>query len=301
MWLCNNCEQEFLLFKTRKTMQKELEYIRDDMNKKLDTVTAEIQKLRIHTQEPSRERVIKTPKRQLKQKPTIEKDERQQTRQHPPHNQKGSEQRQPEEATPQTSPIQKATEKDDPTVERNGQHNHHTEVDTEESLLHNGEHRRRQRRRDAREAADGTNNNEQEKHSTEADADVAPHHSEEEDEWSQAQHGRRQGRRGAMDAVIGINNCAGEIQAAEQRAWLFVGKLEKSTTAENIIAYMSKRGIPGNIECDELKIIGDKKAFKVGITYTSFNSVSKPEFWPTGILMRSFRLSRRQRNYGISL
>jgi hypothetical protein len=261
MWLCNNCEQEFLLFKAGKTMQKELEYIRDDMNKKLDIVTAEIQKLRIHTQEPSRETAIKTPKRQLKQKPTIEKNERQQTRQHPPHNQKGSEHRQPEEATPQTSPIQKAAEKDDPTAERNGQHNHHTE----------------------------------------ADADGAPHHSQENDVWSQTQHSRRQRRRGARDAVIGINNCAGEIQAAEQRAWLYVGKLEKSTTAENVIAYMSKRGIPGNIECDELKTIGDKKAFKVGITYTSLNSVSKPEFWPTGILMGRFRLSRRQRNYGITL
>jgi hypothetical protein len=57
MWLCNNCEQEqeFLLYKAGKTMQQELESIRDDMSKKLDTMTVEIQKLRVHTQEPPRE------------------------------------------------------------------------------------------------------------------------------------------------------------------------------------------------------------------------------------------------------
>jgi hypothetical protein len=107
--------------------------------------------------------------------------------------------------------------------------------------------------------------NDQHSHCTEADADEAPHHNEEEEERTQAQHSRRQRRRDTRDAVIGTNNSAGEIQAAEERAWLYVGKLEKSIMAENVIAYMSKRGIQGNIECDELKTLGDKKAFKVGL------------------------------------
>jgi hypothetical protein len=239
----------------------------------------------------------------MKQKPTTEKDERQQPpppQQHSPNKQKSSEQCQTEKVITLTPPTHETTENEDSISEYNDQHSHCTEADADEAPHHEEEertqaqHSRRQRRRDTRDAVIGTNNSEQYSHRADADADEALHHNEEEEEWTQVQHSRRQRRRDTRDAVIGTNNSAGEIRAAEKRAWLYVGKLEKSTMAENVIAYMSKRGIQGNIECDELKTLGDKKAFKVGLPYASLNTVSKPEFWSTGILMRRFCLSRRQ-------
>ena len=58
-----------------------------------------------------------------------------------------------------------------------------------------------------------------------------------------------------------------ELQAAEKKAWLFVGRLTDTTTTEKIVRYLTRNGISGSIDCAEIPTRGTSKAFKVGIPY----------------------------------
>ena len=50
MWLCYGCEQDFILFKARKSMQKAIEGMRAEMNRKISEMIATINKLKIEHQ-----------------------------------------------------------------------------------------------------------------------------------------------------------------------------------------------------------------------------------------------------------
>ena len=102
--------------------------------------------------------------------------------------------------------------------------------------------------------------------------------------------------------MIGTNRNEEGMQAEERRAWLYVAKLKRDTTVEKVERFLIKKGIAGEIDCEELTTQGTMKAFKVGIPLYFLNTVSDPEFWPSGVLMRRFRLPRRQTRFeGTSL
>ena len=58
LWLCYTCEQDFLIYKAGKSVQKEMEALREDINRKLNTLTEAINSLQ---KEKARETVIKNP------------------------------------------------------------------------------------------------------------------------------------------------------------------------------------------------------------------------------------------------
>jgi hypothetical protein len=85
-------------------------------------------------------KVIKPPKRQMKQKPTTEKDVRQQPpRQHFPNKQKGSEQCQAEKVITLTPPTHETTGNEISISKYNDQYSQRTEADADEALHHNEE------------------------------------------------------------------------------------------------------------------------------------------------------------------
>ena len=91
-----------------------------------------------------------------------------------------------------------------------------------------------------------------------------------------------------------------DIQAAQRNAWLFIGRLKEGTRAENIKKFLQKKGIQGEIECEELRSRGKNKAFKLGIPYDYLEEVQDPLFWPKEIIIRRFRF-RKYSQEGISL
>jgi len=50
IWLCHGCEQDFILFKAGKSMQKEIEGMRAEMNMKVNEMIVAINKLKFEHQ-----------------------------------------------------------------------------------------------------------------------------------------------------------------------------------------------------------------------------------------------------------
>lgn len=148
---------------------------------------------------------------------------------------------------------------------------------------------------------------------------IESHHQESSDEeqgeeenptWAQVTRNRKRKNQESRTAVIigrkeKENNSGQEengLQAADKMTWLYAGKLKPSTTTETVTKFLTKNGIQGQTECEELTTRGQNKAFKVGIPFHSLDGATKADFWPKGVLVRRFRFRNTQRrNEGASL
>jgi len=125
-------------------------------------------------------------------------------------------------------------------------------------------------------------------------------HNKEEDAWSQVVGRKEKILQREKQLLCTTENNDEDIQAAQRNAWLFIGRLKEGTRAENIKKFLQKKGIQGEIECEELRSRGKNKAFKLGIPYDYLEEVQDPLFWPKEIIIRRFRF-RKYSQEGISL
>ncbi|KAJ4450843.1 hypothetical protein ANN_02274 [Periplaneta americana] len=107
-------------------------------------------------------------------------------------------------------------------------------------------------------------------------------------------------RRQHRPRIIGTMTESSDLKTGNRRAWIYVGKLHETATAEKLKAHLHKKGITGEIECEELNILGHLKAFKIGIPFESLDEANKAEFWPSGVLVRQY-IFRRKRQQGATL
>ncbi|PSN44543.1 hypothetical protein C0J52_18388 [Blattella germanica] len=82
----------------------------------------------------------------------------------------------------------------------------------------------------------------------------------------------------------------GQLQAADRRAWLYIGKLHHSTTEEAVRKHLTSIHVNNIIECEELQSKGTLKAFKVVIPMQDLIKVNTAEAWPEGVVVRRYRL-----------
>lgn len=107
---------------------------------------------------------------------------------------------------------------------------------------------------------------------------------------------RRTKRPRENSRIIGTRESGNaNLRAGDQTAWLYVGRLHRSVEQGNLIAYLEDNGIRGNIECEELNVIGTNKAFKVGIPFDQKDLAELPDFWPKGVIVRQYIFRRHQR------
>lgn len=86
-----------------------------------------------------------------------------------------------------------------------------------------------------------------------------------------------------------------DLQVAERKAWLYVGKVKQDTTHDALKNYMENK-IPGHkFDCEKLPNKGNHSSFKVSFNFDLLNDVMKPDFWPKGILVRKYNFFRRTR------
>lgn len=89
------------------------------------------------------------------------------------------------------------------------------------------------------------------------------------------------------------------IKAAEKKAWLYVGKLSKETTAEKLRQYLTARVPLESVIIDEIpKGNGNEslaKSFKVGFDFHLLDDLTKHDLWPKGVVVKPFRFFRGQR------
>ncbi|KAJ4441180.1 hypothetical protein ANN_11031 [Periplaneta americana] len=89
------------------------------------------------------------------------------------------------------------------------------------------------------------------------------------------------------ETVIGTKE-DGELQAGERMAWLFVGRLKSTTTAETLKNYLGKNGIDGDVDVEEIQTRGRTKAFRVGFRFSHLEKTESADFWPKGVLALRF-------------
>ena len=98
---------------------------------------------------------------------------------------------------------------------------------------------------------------------------------EEEQTWRPVTRGRKGG-----------NNI---IQAIESKIWLHVSRLKTDTREGQLVEYLRKNGVKGDISCQELGNRLNDKAFKIGVPTQYETLIYSEDFWPTGIRFRKFR------------
>ena len=113
-------------------------------------------------------------------------------------------------------------------------------------------------------------------------------------EWTQVIRGGRQQRQRQPGSLIGTGSRDCALQAADKTAWLHIGRLREGTKEQDIKSYLNKKGIQGNVTCEQLTSISSNKSFKIGIPFNFLEQITDPEFWPAGITVRRFRFFRRR-------
>lgn len=123
-----------------------------------------------------------------------------------------------------------------------------------------------------------------------------------EEQWTTVTHRRERRPAKQHETLTGAGPSDTNLQAAEKRAWLYVGRLKPETTPDSIKQYLSKKGVKENVICEELTNKSHTKSFKVGIPFHHLELANTAEFWPEGITVRRFRFPRLFReNGGVSL
>src|SRR5699024_7452376 len=91
-----------------------------------------------------------------------------------------------------------------------------------------------------------------------------------------------------------LNDDTSAFSAAEKKAWIYVGRCNKNSTAEGLEAYLRKK-LP---RCDNFDISKISKSdasyasFKVGLCYSMKDDVMDPKFWLKGVLVKRFKFFR---------
>ena len=85
------------------------------------------------------------------------------------------------------------------------------------------------------------------------------------------------------------------MKSAERFYWLFLGRLDESTTSATVLEHLEENGIMDVRECVQLNTRGRNKFFKLTVNETIKNEVDKEELWPEGVIFQHFRNQAKQR------
>lgn len=85
----------------------------------------------------------------------------------------------------------------------------------------------------------------------------------------------------------------GGLRAAPRIAWIYVGRLNADVAEEHLKNHLTTNGITKVIECGQLPSKGLNKAFKIGIPMEEREIVFDPEFWPDGVVYRTYRFRQQ--------
>lgn len=103
--------------------------------------------------------------------------------------------------------------------------------------------------------------------------------------------------RGQHKFVTGTaDNVNKTLQAAKKKAWIFVGRVDKGTSNEDLLQYLHKKCPNTNFDCEKLSTKGPSGSFKIGFELDLLPQVMEPKFWPTGIIVSRFQFFRQRRN-----
>ncbi|KAJ4446985.1 hypothetical protein ANN_28287 [Periplaneta americana] len=90
---------------------------------------------------------------------------------------------------------------------------------------------------------------------------------------------------------VGTGPKTNGLKPAIKLKWMFIGRLDDSTTENDIIEYMKDKGIMTVKACHEIRTRGRSKAFKIGMPEEEVDKIDTEDFWPEGITFRPYLFS----------
>lgn len=79
------------------------------------------------------------------------------------------------------------------------------------------------------------------------------------------------------------------ISAAENRRWIFVSQLLRTTTENDVHKYLMENNI-NVIQCSKLEIRNtDIAAFKIAVAEDIYERMFEPELWPVNVIIRPYK------------
>lgn len=88
--------------------------------------------------------------------------------------------------------------------------------------------------------------------------------------------------------VIGINSDSGALKSSPAKAYLYIRRLAKTTTADDLKTYLMNDFPEVICELLENKHEENHARFKVTINFENLEKINKPEYWPSGVLISRF-------------
>ncbi|KAK9496781.1 hypothetical protein O3M35_012974 [Rhynocoris fuscipes] len=111
--------------------------------------------------------------------------------------------------------------------------------------------------------------------------------------WKTVTTKKRKTKRIIGTATSGDSESAGStLVAGNRKMWLYVGKIKKNTTVEEVLKFLKFKLPTEEFVCEKLDSKGYYASFKIGLNYNLMENVMCPEFWPKDVLIRRFLFRR---------
>lgn len=93
----------------------------------------------------------------------------------------------------------------------------------------------------------------------------------------------------------GTDEGAYSLKAADRMAWLYVGRVSKNCTEEDLLEFLRKKQPHRKFEVQKIsKPESPNTSFKVGFDFELIEDLNKETFWPRGIIIKRYRFFREQ-------
>lgn len=106
--------------------------------------------------------------------------------------------------------------------------------------------------------------------------------------------------RGGSPAIVGNGGTGvlpgGGFLGAARKAWLYVGRVDKGASEQHVMRHLTAKFPNMEFTVVALPVRDDAEsiAFKVGADLSLFDELTKPDVWPSGVVVRSFRFFPRR-------
>lgn len=104
--------------------------------------------------------------------------------------------------------------------------------------------------------------------------------------------------------ITGSANEDNSFGAAEKKAWLYVGRAKADTKAEHVKTYLEAKfpNYKNNFIVESIKNVNkntyvNNMSFKVGVSFSLLDDITKPEIWPNNIIVRRFNFRSNKGNF----
>lgn len=75
---------------------------------------------------------------------------------------------------------------------------------------------------------------------------------------------------------------------ADRYAWIYVRRLNQKTTEANLLDYLKRNNISGQITCEKLNYRGFNVDFMMGFRWEHLEKIKEADFWLAGVIVQPF-------------